>query len=145
MIAVDTNILVYAHREEFPRHEQARAALLSLTSSHAPWGVPVFAVCEFLRVVTDPRYLDEPDPPAVAMRAITRLLESSRARVVVPGDRFVRVLADVVDDSRASGAMVYDAQIVAVCIEHGIGTLLTEDRGLRQFHGVTVQTLDDAR
>ena len=60
MIAVDTNVLVYAHREELPQHQQARARLVELAEGPALWGIPVFCLGEFLRVVTHPCLFDPP-------------------------------------------------------------------------------------
>lgn len=44
MIAVDTNILVYAHREEVPEHMNALAWLTRLAEDPLPWGLPVFCL-----------------------------------------------------------------------------------------------------
>lgn len=52
MIAVDTNILVYAHRAEAPLHSQAMACLRGLAEGAEPWGIPVSCLHEFLAVVT---------------------------------------------------------------------------------------------
>ena len=54
MIAVDTNILIDAHRKEMPQHERARRWLTELSEGEEPWALPVFAMGEFLRVVTHP-------------------------------------------------------------------------------------------
>ena len=55
MIAVDTNILVYAHRGETPFHEQAFECLRSLAEGSRRWGIPVSCMHEFLAVVTNPK------------------------------------------------------------------------------------------
>jgi len=60
VIAVDTNILVYAHREELALHQRARTALQQMAEDVEPWVLPVFCVAEFLRVVTHPRLFDPP-------------------------------------------------------------------------------------
>ena len=60
MIAIDTNILVYAHREELPLHRKARARLVGLAEGFEPWALPVFCLGEFLRVVTHPKVFDPP-------------------------------------------------------------------------------------
>jgi predicted nucleic acid-binding protein len=38
MIAVDTNILVYAHRIDAPLHQEAKACISSLRASHDALG-----------------------------------------------------------------------------------------------------------
>ena len=60
MIAVDTNILVYAHRKELPDHALALSRLTELAQGRTPWAMPVFCLGEFLRVVTHPRIFDPP-------------------------------------------------------------------------------------
>jgi predicted nucleic acid-binding protein len=50
VIAVDTNILVYAHRNDSPFHERARSALESLANGTREWAVPwpssrIAAIC----------------------------------------------------------------------------------------------------
>jgi hypothetical protein len=45
--------------------------------------------------------------------------------------------------SSASGNLVHDAQIAAVCLEHGARTLLTLDRDFARFPGITTQSLAD--
>jgi hypothetical protein len=55
LIAVDTNILVYAHRPECPSHGRAFAVLRELAASTTSWGVPLHCFVEFAAVVTNPR------------------------------------------------------------------------------------------
>lgn len=72
MIAVGTNILVYAHREELPQHRNARTRLAELAEGNAPWAIPVFCLGEFLGVVTHPRLFDPPHTIAEACRDFDR-------------------------------------------------------------------------
>ena len=65
MIAVDTNILVYAHREESPWHDAATSALSGLSGE---WAIPWPCVHEFLAIVTHPKIFDPPTPLATAMK-----------------------------------------------------------------------------
>ncbi len=51
MIAVDTNILIYAHRGETELHDSAAAQLVTLAEGMERWALPVFCVTEFMRVV----------------------------------------------------------------------------------------------
>ncbi|MBI2237766.1 MAG: PIN domain-containing protein [Actinobacteria bacterium] len=141
LIAVDTNILVYAHREEFPEHGVALSALRDLAEGPAAWALPVFVIGEFLRVVTHPRILDPPSRETDAALAIDGLLESRSLRVLSPGERYWALLRDAVIEAGARGNLVLDAEIVAVCREHGATTILTEDRDFRRFSGISVRRL----
>ena len=55
MIAVDTNILVYAHRADSPFHDRARLILESLATGARAWAIPWPCAHEFFAVVTHPR------------------------------------------------------------------------------------------
>ncbi len=141
MIALDTNILVYAHRQEFPEHEAARRLLFELAEGPDLWGLPVFCIGEFLRVVTHPRLLTPPSPLAVATGDLELLLESGSVRVLAPGERFASLLLEVVREAKATGNLIFDAQIVALCREHGVETLLTDDRDFLRFPAIRVRPL----
>lgn len=144
MIAVDTNILVYAHREELAQHALARERLTALAEGAETWAIPVFCVGEFLRVVTHPRVFDPPYEAGAACEAISRVLASPSVRVLVPGDRYPDLLLAAIRQARAVGNLVMDAQIVAVCREAGAQRLLTEDRDFARFTGFRTATLADA-
>ena len=73
MLAIDTNILVYAHRSEMPLHSQADDMMRQITESRAPWGLPVPCISEFLRVVTHLRAFENPS----SMRHLLRECSSS--------------------------------------------------------------------
>ena len=135
MIAVDTNILVYAHREELAQHPRARTRLVELAEGAARWAIPVFCVGEFLRVVTHPRLFDPPFEIEDACEALRRVLDSPSVVVLSPAERFWPLLTSAMRDARATGNLVFDAQIVALCREAGVSALLTEDRDFDRFPG----------
>jgi uncharacterized protein len=141
VIAVDTNVLVYAHREEFPQHRKARARVVALAEGSAPWAIPVFCIAEFLRVVTHPRILTLPFSAADACEALERVLGSPSVRVLLPGDRFWSFLTHAISEADATGNLVFDAQIVALCREGGVTTLVTEDRDFGRFPGFSTRRL----
>jgi toxin-antitoxin system PIN domain toxin len=135
VIAVDTNILVYAHREELPQHRRARERLVSLAEGAARWAIPVFCLGEFLRVTTHPRLLAPPFSIDEACEALGRILAAPSVDIIVPGDRFWPLLTRAAGEGDASGNLVFDAQIVALCREAGVSVLLTEDRDFDRFPG----------
>jgi len=133
VIAVDTNVLVYAHREELPQHAKAHARLIALAEGPTPWGIPVFCLGEFLRVVTHPRLFDPPHTIDEACTALDRILASPSARVLIPGERHWHLLAQAIREADATGNLVFDAQIAALCREEGVSALVTEDRDFDRF------------
>jgi uncharacterized protein len=139
VIAVDTNVLVYAHREEMEQHERSLQAITELSEGDEPWGLPVFVVNEFLRVVTHPRVFPRPSSRQLATSTVATLLESPTVSLLRPGTRFWSLLDQTIQDGAATGDLVHDAAIVAVCREHGAGTILTADRDFHRFGSITVQ------
>lgn len=111
-----------------------------LAEGHAAWGLPIFGIGEFLRVV---RTLEDHCPdPAVAWKRCVRSMRSRAARApgsCSPGRRFVPLLRGLVLDADAKGNLVFDAQVAAVCLEHGATTILTQDRDYHRFPGITVR------
>lgn len=55
MLAVDTNMLVYAHRREASEHAVAAELLRGLAEGAQSWAIPWPCVYEFFSVVTNPR------------------------------------------------------------------------------------------
>src|SRR3974377_2280538 len=66
MIAVDTNLLVYAHREDSPWHDVAYARVAELAEDRAPGAIPWPCLHEFIAIVTHPRIYAPPTPLASA-------------------------------------------------------------------------------
>lgn len=141
MKAVDTNILVYARREEMPQHVRALATLRSLAEGDAPWGLPLACVVEFVRVVTHPRLFAPPTRGEAAVRFVQTLLASPSARLLTPGPAFLSLFERLVASARATGNLVFDAQIAAQCLEHGATELVTEDRDFARFEDLRVLPL----
>lgn len=139
MIAVDTNILLYAHRAEFPKHAAASARLIALAEGRVPWALPIFVLGEFLRVLTHPRVFDAPHTVDEAAVVLERLLGSPTVRVLSPGPQWPELLIEAMREGKARGNLVFDAQIVALCREHGVDALLTEDRDFDKFEIRTVR------
>ncbi len=140
MIAVDTNVLVYAHGSGFPLHHAARRRLVELAEGDRPWAIPVFCLTEFIRVVTHPRF-SLPFTTREAKRAVERFLESPTLRIVVPGERFTALFLEALEEADARGNLAFDAQIVALCRESGISALVTEDRDFARFRDFHTEPL----
>jgi toxin-antitoxin system PIN domain toxin len=136
LIAVDTNVLIYADREETPLHTRALDALRRLAEGGEAWALPVFCIGEFLRVVSHPRVFDPPTPVLEALASVEALLDSPSARLLTPGASFIALLGEQLAAAGAIGNVVFDAQIAAVCLEHGARTLLTEDHDFARFPGI---------
>lgn len=139
MIAVDSNVLIAAHRREHSGHESALRRLSELAESAAPWGLPIFCIGEFLRVVTHPRVFSPPSSLAVACAFVDRLIASPSLRLLLPTDQFWDSLRQVVVEGEAGGNLVFDAQIATVCRDSGVRRLLSWDRDFARFRFLDVE------
>lgn len=138
MQAIDTNILIYAEVESNKRHTAALALLSRLAEGELPWAIPWPCIYEFLRVVTHPRVFHPPVPLELAIEDLRRVLSSPSLVLLAETDRHISVLDQTVRQAGATGNLIHDAHIFALCIEHGISELLTGDRDFSRFHGVRV-------
>ena len=141
MIAVDTNVLIHAHRKESPKHRAALGRLEALAGSGEAWGIPVFCLGEFLRLVTHRRLFDPPHSAAEACEALARLLAADNVSVLMPGPGYPERLREAVLEAGATGNLVFDAQIAALCRDFGVSVLLTEDRDFERFGGLGIERL----
>lgn len=139
MIAVDTNILIYAHRSGFPLHTQARVLLDRLANGTQPWAIPWPCISEFLRVVTHTGILDPPTPLTDALATVGSLVTAPSVVMLGPGPAHWRHLRRMLRTSRVVGNAVFDAQIAAIAVEHGVSEVWTRDRDFHRFPGIHVR------
>jgi uncharacterized protein len=136
--AVDTNVLVYAEITSAPHHAAALRVLRSLAEGRAPWAIPWPCVYEFLRVVTHPRVFHPPVPADRALADLQAILASPSLVLLSETSRHAETCIAVMQESGASGNLVHDAHIAALCLEHGVSQLVTGDRDFARFRGIDV-------
>lgn len=133
MIAVDTNLLVYAHREDSPFHDAADACVAQCAEARSPWAIPWPCLHEFFAIVTHPRIYAPPTPLTRALEQIDAWLESPSLVLLTEGDRHWPSLRELVSKARIAGPAVHDARIAALCLQHGVRELWSADRDLGRF------------
>lgn len=138
MIAVDTNVLVYAHREDSPFHAAAAARVAALAEGRAPWAIPWPCLHEFLAIVTHPRIYAPPTPLARALDQAEAWLESPSLALLAEPAAHWSTLRPLLEGGRIAGPQVHDARIVALCQQHGVRELWSADRDFSRFAGLTV-------
>ena len=139
MIAVDTNILVYAHREDSPFHEAAARRLTGLAETRGDWAIPWPCLHEFIAIVTHPRIYDPPTPSELALDQVTAWLESPTLVTLNDTPGYWAQLKSVLVEGRISGPRVHDARVAALCQHHGVDELWTADRDFSRFAGLRVR------
>ena len=137
MIAVDTNILVYAHRTDSPFHATAAKRLTELAESSAAWCVPWPCVHEFLSVVTNARIFDPPTTSTAAVEFVDALFQSPSLVMLGETDLHWSTLKPLIAAGRIAGGRVHDARIAAICIQHGVRELWSADRDFSRFPALT--------
>ncbi len=139
MIAIDTNLLVYSHREDSPFHERAFETLSQLASSAAAWAIPWPCLHEFLAIVTHPRIYQPPTPLPIALEAIDAWLQSPSLVLLAEGPGYFSELRQLVQAGKVVGPKIHDARIAALCNYAGVRELWSADRDFSRFPGVTVR------
>jgi toxin-antitoxin system PIN domain toxin len=133
MIAVDTNILVYAHRKECEFHDEAASCMVLLAEGAQPWGIPVSCLHEFLAVVTNPKVFAPASTVDQALAQLDAWLASPQASVLHSGQQHVAVLSELSRKAKLKGGQFHDARIAAVCLENAVTVLWTADRDFGRF------------
>ena len=133
MNAIDTNILVYAHRLDSHWHVKARKFLESTLQGSRSVGIPYHCLVEFFGIVTNPRIFKLPTPSDEALRQCNNLLQAPAASLLTESADSFAGLSGILAKSRVIGAQVHDARVASVCIENGVRTIYTLDRDFSRF------------
>lgn len=128
MIALDTNILVYAYREESNFFTLARQALQELAESNQHWAIPWPVIHEFVAIVTHPKIFRPPSPLEEVLRQIDNLSNSPTLRFLGENESYWNELKQISLDGQMTGPKFHDARIAAICLSHGVTTLWSADR-----------------
>ncbi|MFO1267313.1 MAG: TA system VapC family ribonuclease toxin [Rubrivivax sp.] len=133
MIAVDTNLLVYAHRADAVFHERARTLIEGLAQGNAPWAIPWPCVHEFIAVVTHPRIFKTPTPIELALAEVRALAELPNLALLAEGEGYLDHLEPLAAAARLQGGAIHEARIAALCLHHGVSQLWSADRDFSRF------------
>ncbi|MFP4268640.1 MAG: type II toxin-antitoxin system VapC family toxin [Spirochaetaceae bacterium] len=140
MIAIDTNILVYSHREDSAFHVPAFSAVKNLAESGSLWAIPWPAIHEFLAIVTHPRIYSPPSPLSHALLQVRSWMDCPTFTAIGEyGEPYFHYLEHVLNSSQARGPKVHDARIAALCLTHGVDELWSADRNFSRFPGLQVK------
>jgi toxin-antitoxin system PIN domain toxin len=133
LIAVETNLLVYAHRRDSPWFESARRVLRPLVEGTAPWAIPWPCIHEFLAISTHPNIYRPPTELPRALDQAAALLNSPSIILLSEPSGYWSVLGRLLASAQIVGAKVHDARIAALCLCHGVSELWSADRDFTRF------------
>jgi uncharacterized protein len=139
VIAIDTNILVYAHRNDAVHHQIALTALESAMSSRTTWAIPWPCVHEFISVVTNRRVYNLSTPLNLAFAQIREWSHFPNHSFIGETAEHLNVLENFAVAGQISGGMIHDARIAAICLQHGVSELWTADRDFSRFPKLKVR------
>lgn len=132
MILVDANILIYAHVESFAQHQVARAWLDQQLNRSTRVGLPWVSLLAFLRLVTNPRVFERPEPMVDAWTQVRAWLACEPVWIPHPTDRHADLLSELLVLPGVNANLVPDAHLAALALEHGL-TLCSTDGDFARF------------
>jgi uncharacterized protein len=139
LIALDTNLLVYAHREDSAFHDRAFVCVAELAESGREWAIPWPCIHEFLAVCTHPRIFNPPTPWKRAAEQVEEWLSCPTLRLLSEQPGHWNALASICTRGRLTGPQIHDGRIAALCVHHGVAELWTADRDFSRVDALTVR------
>lgn len=134
-ILIDANLVLWAHHEQFSRHDAARVWLADALTGVPLVGIPWPTILAFLRISTHHRALTHPLSIEVAWDVVRGWLARPNVRVPVPTERHETILGGLLTRGRATGNHTSDAHLAALAIEWGF-ELQSADRDFARYPGL---------
>jgi toxin-antitoxin system PIN domain toxin len=139
VIAVDTNLLIFAHRADSPFQRDAVAALKPLLEGTSAWALPWPCVHEFISIATNPRIYKPASTLEEALGFLDSTLGSPHLNLLSESQGYFEKLRHVAKAGKISGPRIHDARIAALCIHHGVSELWSADRDFSSFPQLKVR------
>ncbi|MGA3043003.1 MAG: type II toxin-antitoxin system VapC family toxin [Bryobacteraceae bacterium] len=135
MIMIDANLLLYAYDTGSEYHRPAADWLAAAFSGPELTGLAWVTILAFLRIGTHPRMRAHPFTSAEAVAIVQEWLDQNNVRLLTPTDRHWAILKDLIPKGQVRAALMTDAHLAALAIEHG-AVLFTNDRDFTRFPGL---------
>lgn len=139
MTAVDSNLLIYAHREDSEFHAAARELVDSLRHRSSPWAVPWPCVHEFISIATHPGIYKPASTLSEALGFLEALFASPQLHLVAESPGYYEKLREIATAAKLRGPRIHDARIAALCLHHGVKELWSADRDFSAFPQLKVR------
>lgn len=133
-IALDTNIFIYAHHEQFPEHSRVRSFFENLLKKPDSiyWSWQIYY--EYLRIVTHSKVLVIPLSLSEAKGGLSSYLADSRFQILIETSDHASFFHEIcVSLPSARGNFIHDCHYAALLKEHGIDQIVTTDMDFKKF------------
>ena len=104
----DVNILVYAHRQDTPRHREIESWFNDEVNSDSLWALSPIVLSGFIRIVTHPRIFKTPTPLNLALEYVNSLKLFENCVLINPGERHWEIFVDLCNKSLSTGNLIPD-------------------------------------
>src|SRR5438445_12063183 len=128
MIALDTNLLVYSHREDSAFHPDAKELVDTLRHQSAPWGIPWPCIHEFIGIASHPLIYKPASTLSQAFAFLDGLFASPQLHLLAESPGYFEKLREISVAARLKGPRIHDARVAALCLHHGVSELWSADR-----------------
>ena len=139
MIAVDSNLLIYAHKEGSAFHIAAAESVDSLRHQPAPWAIPWPCIHEFIGIVTHPGIYKPASTLSEAFGFLDALFASPQLHLLAESPGYFERLREIAVPAKLKGPRIHDARIAALCLHHGVSELWSADRDFSAFPQLKVR------
>lgn len=136
MILIDANLFIYAYNPAAEQHPAARRWLEATIGDRAPVRVAWVTVLAFVRIMTSGQVFRRPLSIDEAVAIVDDWLAQPNVDVLAAGEHHWPLLRQTLIEGQVTGALVSDAHLAALALEHG-ATLATTDRDFARFTGLT--------
>ena len=132
MKIADANLLLYAYNESAPQHERAKEWLEKTLASPEIFGLSWQVIIAFLRISTNPKSFPLPFTLSETIEIVDDWLAQPQVRIILPTEKHWTIFSSLIIEGQTNGAMMMDAHLAALAIEHG-AVLATADRDFARF------------
>ncbi len=139
MIAIDTNILVHAHRRDASHHTEAAVCLEDLAEGRMIWAIYFHSLIEFYSVASRERIWKSPSTPRQIDNQITAWIESPSLHLLTDSTEDIGSLLKLAAKAKIRGTMIHYVRIANCCLGHGVRELWTVDRDFSRFPALKVR------
>lgn len=123
-LLLDTNILVYAHNQDSPFHNQALSLVNKVVKGEVKGILAQQNLLEFYSIITDQRRVTKPLSGVKAQELVADYLKLP-FDVIVPDKETISILAELCRKNKIKNGQVFDAYLVATMLSHQIKNIVT--------------------